>query len=92
MLAPLRKHRDFLAVVIQLLRADIGSMTMRGEFAAHRVQTQPGFLVALLHRQLEIEDRVPAPALGEPLRNQRRDAPGCSTMSQTSQSTAFFGR
>src|SRR5574343_1966216 len=64
-----REHGDFLAVVVQLLGTDPHRLAaLRRE----QVEAERGLLPALLHRQLQVEDGVAAPAVGEPLRHAAR--------------------
>src|SRR5687767_10512540 len=58
-----REYRDFLAVAIELTRAHL--QRFAGLFLQQR-QAQARFVPALLHRQLEVEDSVPAPTLAQP--------------------------
>src|SRR3546814_3298894 len=56
------EDRDLLAVVVQLPGTD--RERPPGLFS-DQVQAQPGFVPAFLHRQLEVEDRLPAPAFAQ---------------------------
>src|SRR5690606_19056727 len=66
-----REHRDFLAIVVELACAQVD--TARAS-VAHDVQAQARLVEALLHRQLEVEHREPAPPAGEPFGHARGDA------------------
>src|SRR5690606_15081916 len=54
------EHGDLFAVVIQLLGAD---RQRPAGLVGEQVQAQPGLVPAFFHRQLEVEDGMPAPAL-----------------------------
>src|SRR3546814_18172018 len=65
------EDRDLLAVVVQLPGTD--RERPPGLFR-HQVQDQPGYVPAFLHRQLEVEDRLPATAFAQPCCNRKAES------------------
>ena len=58
--------------MIQLTRLDLGVNAVLVQLGLNIGQILRHLFIALFHRQLEVEDGLPAPAVDQPLRHQRR--------------------
>ena len=67
---------DFFAVGVELFASDVGADVGGVEGVLDVFQALHDFAVALFHRQLEVDDGLPAPAAGQPAGQQRAAACG----------------
>src|SRR5260221_13576889 len=69
--APCEVGRDFLAVMVEVLHAQV--VAAPAQRLVHEGAAALDFLPAFLHGQLQVEDRLAAPTLGDPFRGEPRD-------------------
>ena len=67
-------HGHFFAVVIQLARLNLRVYALLLQRRVHHCQVLRDFFIALFHWQLEVEDRLTAPAVDQPFGHQAGDA------------------